>query len=457
MKKVRAIRKPALQACGKRPELDRFEQLVDDLSAAIAHASAEAVDHEIESWLARICVALDVDRGAIHECDTPGKKFRVSLMWLQPGTPAFPKVDNPIWNMDDADDWVLAGNRLVFSRASEISAQFPDLKRFVSRYGPKASAIFPMWAGNRVIGCASFGRFRSHRNWDERLLRQLEVAVRIFGSAIERKQAETVARAARAELALTQRRSMMGELIASLTHELNQPLGAIMSNLEGLARLLSGKEPNVELARNVLNNSIEDTRRASEIIRRVRAMFRGRETRKTPLDISVLACGVVRLMAREASLRRISVQVETSHSTPNVFGDEVLLQQCILNLMMNAFESVSDSNSEERTVKVGITREGAKWVAVSVTDNGSGIHQSVRERLFDPFVTTKTGGMGLGLLVTRSIVEEHGGRIGCHPNAGGGAVFTFTLPAVQPKFSRSRRSARQSARDLSGNADLVQS
>ncbi len=276
------------------------------------------------------------------------------------------------------------------------------------------------------------------------MLEHLALVVRFFGGAIERKQAEAAARVAREELALAQRRSMMGELVASLTHELNQPLGAVLSNLGGLARLLSQGNPDPALASRAVNNAIEDAKRAGEIVRRVRAMFKGDGTKKASIDIVALASEVVRLIGSEIALRKIQVQIEASPSVPRVFGDRILLQQCILNLLMNAFDALAKVESDQRKVSIRIAPEKQGWIAISVHDTGDGIHPSVAGRLFEPFVTTKTNGMGLGLLVTRSIVEDHGGKIFAKPNDEGGTTFTFTLPAAERKrASVSLRNSRK--------------
>jgi signal transduction histidine kinase len=409
----------------------------------MATAPAEAVDREIKVWIEEICLALDLDHGAIYERDAQGGKTRVSQMWSRPGLPAFPPHDDPQWHIEEVDDWLLAGKRIVFSRPSEIPSEFAGIGRFLKLYEQKAFAMLPMWAGGRVIGEASFARFHSPWKWTEQSLRRLEIAVRIFGSAIERKHAQSTARLVRAELALTQRRSMMGELMASLTHELNQPLGAIMSNLGGLARLLSQGNPEPERAAKAISNSIEDTRRASEIVRRVRAMFKGDHTPKVALDLGTLVSEVLRMTASEAALRGIDVRVEAPGSTPKVLGDQVLLRQCILNLMMNAFESLTKTDSEIRTVTIGLAPERPGWIAVRVSDNGAGVQASVADRLFEPFVTTKADGMGLGLVVTRSIVEEHGGQISVTAKAGGGAAFVFTLPVAQFKSRAVRRGSKR--------------
>ena len=299
------------------------------------------------------------------------------------------------------------------------------------RYGPAT-------ASSELQVSRDFGR----RDWSPRLLERLTLAARIFGSAIERKQAAAESQASRAELVLAQRRSMMGEMVASLAHELNQPLGAILNNLGGLGRLLAQGNKQPALAARAVTNAIEDTKRAGEIVRRVRAMFSGAGTNKVAIDIAALVSEVATLIGSESALRKITVEIEPPASPLEVLGDRVLLQQCILNLLVNAFDALMDTPELERRVTVGIAPENPGWIALSVGDNGTGIDPSVAGRVFEPFVTTKSGGMGLGLLVTQSIVEDHGGKIWLMPNAERGTTFTFTLPVMEKTTAR-RKVARK--------------
>jgi signal transduction histidine kinase len=232
----------------------------------------------------------------------------------------------------------------------------------------------------------------------------------------------------------------MSELVASLAHEISQPLGAILSNLGGLARLLSQRNPEPAMALAAVNNAIEDTKRAAETLRRVRFMFKGHAEHKTAIDIGALVAEVVKLLASEAALRGIQVRIEISPSVRQVIGDRVLLQQCVMNLLVNSFDAIVEAKSDQRNVTIQIAPEKAGWVSASVCDTGAGIAPSVANRLFEPFVTTKSNGMGLGLLVTRSIVDNHGGKIWAAPNPDRGTTFTFTLPIANRK--RENRSNR---------------
>ncbi len=424
----------------ERRELVRFESLVGELSAAMARASADAVDREIDSWLGKICQALDLDRSGIYERDAPDAPVRTTHTWHRPSSPAFPAHYDPGKYLRVTTDYVMAGKQITFSRPSEIPPELADARRFVEQYGPKASAVIPMWAGGRVIGAASFGKFRSARTWSTELLDHLALAVRLFGSAIERKQSVIAMRAARAELRVATRRNLMSELVASLSHEINQPLGAILSNLGGVARLLTQGNPQPAMALEAVNSAIEDTKRTAEIVRRIRSMFKKDAEHKTAIDIGALVGEVVKLTAGEAAIRSVSVQVQASPSVRRVTGDGIQLQQCILNLIMNAFDAITEAKSGPRGVTIKVAPEKTGWAAISVSDNGAGIDPAVATRLFEPFVTTKSEGMGLGLLVTRSIVESHGGRIWATPNPDRGATFTFTLPVAERKrASASRR------------------
>jgi signal transduction histidine kinase len=428
IKRIPSLRAPAGRV-GRNEKIKRFDFLVDALSAAMARVPAEAVDHEIKDWLEKICLTLDLDRSAVYQCDAPGNKVRVSHTWVRQNFPRFPRRFNPI-KVKNSTEWVLTGNELVWSRPDDIPAEWKDLRRFVARYGPQASAIFPMWAGDRVIGGVSFGKFSSPRPWSRELLNQLALAARMFGSAIERKQAEAAARLARSELALTQRRSMMGELVGSLAHELNQPLGAILSNLEGLARLLSQDHWQPALASKAIKNAIQDAKRAGEIVRRVRSMFKSDDTHKAAIDVGPLINEVVELIGNEAAFRGITLRIDDSPDGLWIRADHIQLQQCLLNLLTNSFDAIAQLRSGTPEVTLSFAQEKEGWIRLSVRDNGAGVDPAVADRLFEPFVTTKPKGMGLGLLVTKSIVEGHGGRVWFSPNPEGGTTFSFTLPSA---------------------------
>src|ERR1700685_820182 len=326
-------------------EVARFESLLGELSAAMARAPADEVDGEIEIWLGKICLALDRDPRAVYERDSPDDPVRATHTWVRPNFPAFPRNYDPEKLLQRSTQLIMSGKMVVFADPSEIPAENVDARRMVARYGPKASAAIPMWAGGRVIGAASFGKFRSARKRTPELVQGLALAVRLFGSAIERKQSEIAIRAVRTELRVASRRNLMSELVASLSHEINQPLGAILSNLGGLARLLVQGNPEPAIALEAVNNAIDDTKRTAEIVRRIRFMFKRHVEHKAAIAIGGLIGEVVKLTAGEASVRKIAVQLDVSPSGQRGVGDSIQLQQCVLKLVMNAFDTLSETKS----------------------------------------------------------------------------------------------------------------
>ena len=265
----------------------------------------------------------------------------------------------------------------------------------------------------------------------EPLSRPAGGAVVSHSDITERKRAEIEAQRSREELAHFARMSTMGELTASLAHELNQPLTGIMANSQAARRLVEGPAPCEYELRQALLEIVEDTRRASEVIRRVRELVRKSPPAHVALDINALIRDVTRLLGSDAVLRNVTVTLDLPPGPLTVDGDHVQLRQVILNLVLNALEAASESAIAGRQVTVRTTRTEEEAVLVMVQDDGPGLRDGTEERVFEPFYTTKPGGMGMGLSIARSIIEAHGGIIWARNNNGAGATFQFTLPSAR--------------------------
>ena len=436
-------RRPATARIGRtRRQLERFDSLVDELSGAMARVSADEIDKEIEEWLRKIVLVLDIDRATVWERRAPDIGFISTHWWRRPGIPAQPDKMRSAQISPWATAQVLEGKLIAHSSPEELPKEAVKLRRFLKSYGPKAQVILPLQIGDLVLGILTFGKFRNTRHWSPKELRRLRIIGQIIAGALERKRADLRSRKLLEELAIASRRATMGELTASIAHELNRPLGAILSNLEGIARLLSQGNPQPALSSGAVRNAIEDTKRAAEIVRRFRSMFKSDETHKVAIDVRQLVNDVVKLVGREAAFRGIALRIDESTFPPRAMGDRIQIQQCVLNLLMNALDATAQTTSGPRDVTIRVAPEKSGWIGVSVCDTGAGIDASVANRVFEPFVTTKSKGMGLGLLVTRSIVEAHGGRISFTPNPGGGTTFTFTLPVAQGERARASRRAQ---------------
>lgn len=254
----------------------------------------------------------------------------------------------------------------------------------------------------------------------------------------ERKLAEESLRTAQAELAHVARVATVGELAASLAHELNQPLAAVVTNGSACLRWLGRDQPNLDEATEAVRRIIRDATRASDVIAHTRAVLKKSDGERTPLNMTEVIREVLVLAGPEVRRHRILVQQLLGEDLPPVLGVRVQLQQVALNLIMNAIEAMADVSDRRR--ELGIRSQGQEvddgpGVLVAVEDAGIGFAQENLDRLFEAFYTTKSHGLGMGLSISRSIIQAHGGRLWATPNAGHGATFQFVLPARKEPVS----------------------
>ncbi|MDB5402150.1 MAG: domain S-box-containing protein [Rhodopila sp.] len=253
----------------------------------------------------------------------------------------------------------------------------------------------------------------------------------IIEDITERRRAEDAMHEARDALLRVARLNTMGELSASIAHEINQPLGAIVANGQACLRLLARPTADVEEAREAVVEMINDGRRASEVLKRVRTLGKNASPERKPLDINNVIGEVLALTGQELRTYGVSVQPELNDNLPLVQADRVQVQQVVLNLVMNAIEAMRETDNRRRTLSVKSRCGEFQDVIVTVADNGSGLDATNIEHIFDAFFTTKAEGMGMGLSICNSIVRAHGGRLSAAAGAPQGAVFCFNLPAVR--------------------------
>jgi PAS domain S-box-containing protein len=246
-----------------------------------------------------------------------------------------------------------------------------------------------------------------------------------------RKEAERAAQAAQTELARVNRLTTMGEMAASIAHEINQPLTAIVANGEASLRLLAFRPPDLAETSAALRSIIDDARRAAEITGGIRNMARRIDSERIPVNLNEVIAKVLSLTRGETGVWDVAVQTELKAGLPYVIADRVQLQQVVLNLIMNAIEAMTTSKGGPRQLEISTDAEREGRVLVSVKDSGIGIGPEADQRIFEPFFTTKVSGVGLGLSICRSIIESHGGRLWAAPAKPHGAVFQFSLPSQQ--------------------------
>ncbi len=244
----------------------------------------------------------------------------------------------------------------------------------------------------------------------------------------ERKRSEEALRQAHDELAHASRVLTMGELTSSIAHEVNQPLGAIVTNGNASLRLISRNPPDVEHSREAIECMISDAMRASEVIKRIRAMLKKSVPEKTLLNMNETIHDVIGLTAGQLANSQIALRTNLAPDRLMVLGDRVQLQQVMLNLILNSNEAMSKPGWQFRELVIGSQLTKPNEITVEVRDSGLGFEQGNEDRIFDAFVTSKDGGLGLGLSISRTIIEAHGGRLWGTANESQGATFQFTLP-----------------------------
>jgi C4-dicarboxylate-specific signal transduction histidine kinase len=244
----------------------------------------------------------------------------------------------------------------------------------------------------------------------------------------ERKRTEEERERSRqleADLARINRMSMMGELAASLGHEINQPIGAAAVNAGACLRWLQREPPEIEEARQTASRIVSDLARVGDIIQRNRSLYRRGTPRREPIDLNEIIRQMVVLLHDAANGQSISIQTDLDAALPTTTADHVQLQQVLMNLMLNGIEAMKDESGE---LSVTSTRTEDGQLLISVSDSGTGLPGEERERIFEAFFTTKPQGTGMGLSISRRIIESHGGRLWASPKTGRGATFQFTLP-----------------------------
>jgi nitrogen-specific signal transduction histidine kinase/ActR/RegA family two-component response regulator len=273
----------------------------------------------------------------------------------------------------------------------------------------------------------------------------------------QRRLSEAALSKVRSELAHVARVTALGALSASIAHEVNQPLAGIITNAGTCLRMLAADPPNVEGARDTARRAIRDSERASQVVTRLRGLFSKKELAREAVDLNGATREVLVLSTSELQRARVIVRAELVDDLPPVLGDRVQLQQVILNLIMNAADAMSAIDDRPRELTVRSEYEDGGSVRLSVRDRGVGFDPKTVERLFDPFYTTKSAGMGIGLSVSRSIIDNHHGRLWATsndgPSGGGGATFTFALPRYEGMMADRGTAAHSAATHVTDNTN----
>jgi PAS domain S-box-containing protein len=397
---------------------------------------AEAVTFEeaAPQILQAMCECLGCDLGTLWDIDREHDVLRSAAIWRATSV--------------EAAGYEAATRASVLRRGSELPGQvwvshvaacIPDAARdpeferadIAAREGLHAAFALPILLNAEVLGVIEL---ISRDVWqsDQDLLISMTTIGSQIGQFMERKRAENALRVAQSELAHVTRVMTMGELTASIAHEVNQPLGAMVTSAGSCALWLGAQPPDIEKAQRALERIVNDGRRAGEVIKRIRAMTKRQAPRKSSLDINDAILEVLALAQHELRRNDILLATALAEELPRVQGDRVQLQQVLLNLIVNAIEAMGGIDDRSHELTIVSCANGPDAVRVEVRDSGTGLYPEHATHLFDPFYTTKAEGIGIGLSISRSIIEAHGGRLAAGPNSPYGAVFQFSLPVNEP-------------------------
>jgi signal transduction histidine kinase len=411
-------------------EQRRFETLVIHLSARFVKVPAEQVDSEIADAQRRICDCLQLDSSLLWQWrSVPLERFRLTHMHRPLGGPPAPGPSEVQATFPWAYEQLLAGRMYVNSSLDDLPPEAACDAASFRRHGVKSNVGIPLiLGGGPLLGALTFNTMQTQRTWTEPVLQRLQLVAQIFANALARKYADADARLHLRELAHLNRVATIGVLTNAFAHELNQPLGAILRNTEAAELLLQHEAPDLLELRAIVADIKRDDERASGVIDRLRALLRQRPIELESVDLVRLVNDVVSLAHSAAAARGIWVEGDMPATLPAVRCDRVHVQQVLLNLIMNGLDAINEAPDGDPRVVIRARTAGDHQVEVSVSDTGLGIAAQALPRLFEPFFTTKASGTGMGLAISRALIEAHGGRLWASDHATRGATFRFTLP-----------------------------
>ncbi len=400
------------------------DQLLPELIAAFANAAPASLDSAIDGALERVGRALDVDHVCLVDCCDGEARLVFTHRWVADDVPALPgwlaTSDVPV-----TSQCVRQRVTVRFARTADATAESVDSVTY-DRLNVPSIAVAPLTGDDRVRAGVWVSTYRRDRRWSNAELEELDQIAMILSIAMRLRLRQPAALEARTA-AHVARVAALGGLTASLAHELNQPLAAILSNTQAAQRYLKVAPARADEVRDILVDIAADVTRAGEIIRRMRGLLRDGPLSIGAVDLNDVVKVVARLLASDVVIRQAVVTTVLDPGLPLIRGDRVQIEQVALNLLVNALEAMDRVSRPERRVTVCTHLADAAHVELAVHDTGPGLG-SAPGRWFEAFQSSKVGGLGIGLSITRMIVEAHGGSIRAENNDSGGATFLVRLP-----------------------------
>jgi PAS domain S-box-containing protein len=413
-------------------EKQKLQQLLSELSTRFVAVASTEVDTAIEEAQRIIGEALDLDRITLWQLGERGPRMVLTHSWQRPALSEIPRSFSTEGMLPWAQEIIMRGETIQFSSMDELPPDAARDTEVFCKHGPKPDVTFPLSVNGQIFGALGFTALEKARVWHDDELIEMKLLAQIICNVICRKRAEMREEQMRHELSHAMRIATLGELSAALAHELNQPLAAILSNTQAARRFLAEGEIDQQELTTILDDIVRDDKRAGAVIHNLRGMVSKRRADAEPCCLNELTGDVIEMIHSEMVDTSVIVRAVRAPDLPSVKGVRVELQQVLVNLLINAVQAMKDLPLDCRVIDVE-TRSERGLAIVEVRDRGPGIPPERLSVVFDPFFSTKTSGLGMGLSICRRIVENHGGTIEARNLPEGGASFVFSLPIDRTK------------------------
>ena len=410
-----------------------FDRLLMKLSTGFVNLPQDRTREGFENALRELGELIGAEAGAIFLLDERREFLTMRYSWSTAEEPlthlAFTEfafgAGHPMREAVEQD------GLLRIPDIASLPDEAKDVRERLQANGFKSFIDVPLWRRGELIGLYGFGTFNRVVAWSDEAAERLKIAAELFGNALDRERAETEARTHREALAHALRVGTMGQLASGIAHELNQPLAAILNYASGIDRRLAAGDVTDEHVQDTVRRIVEQAIRAADVMKTLRALVRKGEGDFTWQDPNQLVRATLTFVEPEAASVGVELVADLDPRVPQVVVDAIQIEQVVLNLLRNALDAVQTSNDERRgEIRISTGTDLNGDVEITVADNGPGVDAERSSRVFEEFYTTKPAGLGLGLSISRSIVEAHGGRLELVANGDDGATFRVTLLAA---------------------------